>query len=270
MKKFYYLLIIAAGLMSSGCSRNDLFEYDTEPPLEPINVVAWSGDNRVDISWDENTERDVAGYNVYYSTSYNGKYTLIGSTKDNYYVDYKAVNGDTYYYAVTAYDYDNNESELSRDVVYSTPRPEGLNKVIADYINYPDISGYDFSAYSVVNYKDGDFFFENSQGELYLNVFDDSRIADMGATKDIYDITEAPSLENSAALSVKAIAGHTYIIRTWDLHYAKVRIYSLSNVKCTFDWAYQLNKGVRTLKTNTIRSRNTKELVKEFLNRKNK
>ncbi|MCK7520206.1 MAG: hypothetical protein MZV64_22195 [Ignavibacteriales bacterium] len=45
----------------------------------------------------------------------------------------EAVNGDKYYYAVAAYDYNGNESELSYDVIYSTARPEGFNQAIFDY-----------------------------------------------------------------------------------------------------------------------------------------
>ena len=32
--------------------------------------------------------------------------------------------------AVAAYDFNGNESELSYDVIYSTPRPEGFNQPI--------------------------------------------------------------------------------------------------------------------------------------------
>jgi hypothetical protein len=44
--------------------------------------------------------------------------------------------------------------------------------------------------------------------------------------------------------------GHTYVIWTWDNHYAKVRIKAISNERLVFDWAYQLLEGEQQLKTN--------------------
>ena len=42
------------------------------------------------------------------------------------YVDDDVRNGSTYFYAVSAYDYDANESELTPEQVYDTPRPSGI------------------------------------------------------------------------------------------------------------------------------------------------
>ena len=122
----------------SSCEIYDPFYYiDDQPPSPPTGIFVLNGDNRVDISWMRNYETDVAGYNIYYSYSYNGKYTMIGSSNSNYFVDYGANNGVTYFYAVTAYDYNGNESELSYDAVYSTPRPEGFNQAIFDFNRFP-------------------------------------------------------------------------------------------------------------------------------------
>lgn len=250
------ILIIAAILISitfTACKThlNDPYYMDTTPPAPPTGVYVLNGDNRVDLTWDHNRESDVAGYNVYYSYSYNGKYTLIGSTKSNYFIDGGAVNGTTYYYAVTAYDFNGNESELSYDVIYATPRPEGYNQSIMDYRQYPDQGGYSFTTYSTVPYDDNetDFFFENYNGDLYLDVWDDSDIQDMGTTQDIYDIPKAPTSGWSSSKDAFAIPGHTYVIWTWDNHYAKIRINSITGSRVTFDWTFQLVEGNRELKT---------------------
>ena len=229
---------------------DDPYYLDTIPPSPPTGIVAINGDNRVDLSWYANRESDVAGYNVYYAYSYNGKYTLIGSTRTNYFIDDGASNGDTYYYAVTAYDYNGNESDLSYDVVYSTPRPEGFNQSILDYRLFPDYGGYSFTTYSTVAYDDNeaDFFFENYNGTFYLDVWDDTEIQDMGSTIDIYDIANAPTSGWSTTKDEIAVVGHTYVIWTWDNHYAKIRIKSITADKISFDWAFQLVPGNRQLK----------------------
>jgi hypothetical protein len=252
------LLIFALLLLflSQACDVYDPYnEFDVTPPAVPKGVVVLNGDNRVDLFWNDNRESDLSGYNIYVSDSYDGRYELIGSSRHNSYIDYGAWNAETYYYAVTAYDYNGNESELSVDVVYATPRPEGFNQSIFDYLNFPDNSGYSFSNYGVYAYDDinTDFFFENYSGQFYLDVWDDTDIQDMGPTNDIYDIEYAPAYGWSPTKDAEAIVGHTYVIWTWDNHYAKIRISSMTSERVVFDWAYQLVEGEPQLKS----SRNT-------------
>lgn len=243
-----FLLVI---ISLSSCDIHDPFyQIDNQPPAPPTGIYVLNGDNRVDISWINNFERDLAGYNIYYSYSYNGKYTMIGSSSSNYFIDYGANNGVTYYYAVTAYDYNGNESELSYDVIYSTPRPEGFNQAIFDYLRFPQNSGYSFAKYLVVPYnsENADVFFENYNGTFYLDVWDDSDIKDMGPTQDIYDIPYAPTSGWSTTKDAIAKVGHTYVIWTWNNHYAKLRVKSITNDRIVFDWAYQLLEGNTQLK----------------------
>jgi len=246
------LSAIFLSLILSACkvNVNDPYYQDTTPPSPPSGIIVINGDNRVDLSWYQNRESDISGYNVYYSYSYDGKYTLIGSTNENYFIDDGASNGNTYYYAVAAFDYNGNESELSYDVIYSTPRPEGFNQSILDYRNFPDQGGYSFTTYSTVPYDDNstDFFFENYNGDFYIDVWDDSEIQDAGSTQDIYDVANAPTGGWSSTKDEVARVGHTYIIWTWDNHYAKIRINAITNDRISFDWAFQLVEGERQLK----------------------
>lgn len=175
---------------------------------------------------------------------------MIGSSSNNHFIDYGANNGVTYFYAVTAYDYNGNESELSYDAVYSTPRPEGFNQAIFDFNRFPQNAGYSFSEYLVVPYDDlgADVFFENYNGTFYLDVWDDTDIQDMGYTQDIYDIPFAPTTGWSDTKDAIAKIGHTYVIWTWNNHFAKIRVKSITNDRIVFDWAYQLVEGNTQLK----------------------
>ncbi|MBU2494393.1 MAG: hypothetical protein KJ571_17345 [Bacteroidetes bacterium] len=274
MKKiriFRYLLLLTIIISFSACD-NDDFYYDNSPPAPPKNVDVFVGDNSVEIQWDFNRESDVVGYNVYFNYTYDGEYTLIGSTSYdvNYFVDYDVNNGEVYYYAVAAFDENQNESELSYDEVYGVPRPQGMNQSIFDYLRFPNSSGYDFSEYLVVPYNEvtddysADFFFENFDGTFYLNVWDDSEIQDMGYTDNIYDIPYAPIsgwvplLEGENVKYTQAVIGRTYVILTWDNHFAKVRIKEITTERLIFDWAYQLVEGERQLKRGeTPEKRNT-------------
>lgn len=254
MKKIKILLAaISAAFLFSACENlhdPDYYYYDNQAPIAPEGLVVYNGDNQVDISWFHNPESDVAGYNVYFAYTYDGRYELIGSTADNYFIDYGANNGNKYYYAVAAYDYNGNESELSYDVAYATPRPEGYNQAIFDYLKFPNNSGYSFDNYSVVPFDDleADVFFENYQGTFYLNVWDDTDIQDVGSTNDIYDIPYAPTSGWSPDKYVQARIGHTYVIWTWDNHFAKIRVHNITRDRVVFDWAYQLVEGDTQLK----------------------
>jgi hypothetical protein len=207
-------------------------------------------DNNVEISWLSNTEPDVAGYKVWISGSYSGQYQFIGKTTQTVFNDRDAKNGVTYYYALSAYDFDGNESDLSADVVYDTPRPEGFGARLANYRVTPSTAGYDFSVYSAKRYDDEltDFFFESTNGRYYLDVWNDTDIQDMGYTKNLDEISASPTQGWSPSKYAEAIVGHTYVVWTWDDRYAKVRVKELSGSQLVFDWAYQTAKSNPELK----------------------
>src|SRR6185436_21194037 len=105
-------LCTALGLMVvmfAGCIQHPV-EPDFYPPAPPQGISTATGDGFVDIYWARNTEPDFAGYNVYVSSSLNGVYYLLATTRDTYLRDFGAVNGATYYYALAAFDAAGNES----------------------------------------------------------------------------------------------------------------------------------------------------------------
>lgn len=259
-----YLSILAAVCFTfitfTGCDDNHrITGPDRTPPSAPRGVVASNGDAEVLISWQANRESDVAGYNIYTMDSYNGTPVFIGTTTGTSFLDKGLRNGITYYYGVTAFDFNNNESDLSVENTYGVPRPEDLNQVIYDYHQYPQNSGFSFSTYSAIAYTSSkcDFYFDmdTSVNRPYIDVFSDTKIKDMGATTDIYSITYAPLSGYSTTSDAPCIAGHTYVINTFDNHYAKIRVRSVSSTSITFDWAFQLVTGETMLKEGTTITR---------------
>lgn len=248
MKQIILIMIISV-IVISGC-QTDIYYPDTVPPKPPTGLIAFAEDNRVYIEWRYNSEPDISGYKIWVSSSYNGRYHYVGSTVNNYFYDRNVINGNTYYYAVSAYDYDGNESGLSRAEAFATPRPEGYGTSLTDYRTRPNTAGYDFSTYSVGRYDDNytDIFFEYYNGEYFMNVWDDTDIQDMGYTNSLYEITIAPVTGWSPTKDVKLFVGRTYVVWTHNDHYAKFRVVSLSPNRVVFDWSYQLQKGNRYLK----------------------
>jgi len=240
------MITVTASMLFVGCEN----QIDSTPPPAPQGIRTISLDHAVEIRWLPSQAEDVKGYNVWVSDQYNGHYQLISSTSATSLVDHGAANGTTYYYAVSAYDYDENESELSKEVVYDTPRPEGFGVVLSDTSTSRNISGYGFARYNVLNCYDinTDIFFVNVRGRLVLQVWSDTDIEDMGFTSSLDDISESPTEGWAPSKSVEVIAGHTYVIWTVDDHYAKVRVQNVSASRLVFDWAYQTAKGNIELK----------------------
>ena len=227
---------------------------DSEPPAVPRGLRSITGDTEVLLVWYQNEEHDLAGYRIYRSLEPFGLYFEIGETDLDYFLDHGLVNGQTYYSAVTAFAYAGNESEFSYEIVYDTPRPEGYDEQIFDYTIYPDFAGWKFSAYNIVpyDYWSCDFFFgyDNTIHEFCFYLGNPSGlIQDFGYTSSLDEITYAPQQGWSLTGRVAAIPGHTYVMRTWDNHYAKFRVTALGTASVIFDWAYQVDQGNPELMT---------------------
>ncbi len=113
----------------------DMFLPDSlRPPAAPWNLQAVSLNDTVKLSWDKNTENDLAGYNVYRSRTEEGGYVKLNDTLlvDNFYVDTAVFNDTAYFYAITAIDTLNNESRYS-NVVKAIPtiRPDYPSNIYA-------------------------------------------------------------------------------------------------------------------------------------------
>ena len=128
-----FLLIISL-IWGLGCESNNSVKPDTEPPAIPRGVVSITGDEQGTVEWFPNGERDLAGYRIWRSPD-DDEFDLLAELSDDafQYVDNDVRNGATYFYAVSAYDADGNESEVSPERVPDTPRPSGNNVTLDDF-----------------------------------------------------------------------------------------------------------------------------------------
>jgi len=108
---------------------------DATPPATPTNVNATAGDARVTLAWNANTEPDLAGYEVFRSTTatVSTSGTPLGTPTSNGYIDTTAVNGTTYYYAVRAKDTSGNPSAASTPV---SATPQAAAGTVSKAINF--------------------------------------------------------------------------------------------------------------------------------------
>lgn len=88
---------------------------DVTPPAAPANLTATGSASGIALDWNNNSESDLAGYNVYRSESAAGPFAKINPAllTSSSYNDTSAVEAITYYYYVRAVDVSGNESAPS-------------------------------------------------------------------------------------------------------------------------------------------------------------
>jgi hypothetical protein len=254
-------IVSLLAFLSLSCDRRATEYYcvDNEPPAVPSGVYSVTGDREVAVYWSPVIEEDCEGYNVYRGdSSLVGPYYLVSTlygVYEDYYLDTGLLNGKTYYYAVASFDESGNESELSYEEVFDTPRPEGYDVTLHDFDTISDSCGFNLSTRQVVEFEtynetQADFYLDYDNGHLFVCVAKDfTYLQDMGYTESLHEIDYAPSGGWSLWGRAEAIPYHTYVILTQDDHYAKIRLTTVSAAKhrVVFDWAYQTDPGNREL-----------------------
>lgn len=248
MKTLAGILIPIALAGVVGCHVDRIVYIDEQPPTRPTGVTSTTADEAVFLFWDPNGETDLDFYRVYRGFSATGRFDFIGSTAQESFVDYNVINGETYYYAVSAVDRSGLESPLSVENVHDTPRPEGYNIILHDLASNPDVAGFDFSQERRVAFDDpnADVFVDRDAtlGVLYINAANLSTdLQDMGFTDGLDDITWSPTDGWSPVGWAQIITGHTYVVWTDNNHYAKLRAVEVADAWARFDWAYQVDPG---------------------------
>ncbi len=138
-------------LMDANYTVHANFEIDTAPAA-PMNLEAEAGSGIVTLDWSDNSEADLAGYNIYRSITPGSGYVKqnVSLLSDSNFTDSSVINGTPYYYVVTAVDDANNESGYSNEV-FVTPNYQNCPQVQAGgyrlksdlngdcYVNYEDL-----------------------------------------------------------------------------------------------------------------------------------
>lgn len=251
MRKLYLIIamIFLVSFLACEDETTKYIENDSDPAI-PQGVYSVTGDNLVTVYWNPVQDSDLDYYKVWRSDN-DTQYTRIATTDTTFYADDSVSNDDTYYYAVSSVDLSGNESALSPETVFDTPRPKG-NTVLSNFKTEPSHGGFDFSTHSVVPYNsiNADIYLEydtvfrapDTTAEVFfINVANiNVDIQDMGYTSDFDEIGYAPDSGWSEVGWVEVIFGHTYIIWTSDNHFAKIRVYQVFEPSfILIDWAYQ-------------------------------
>ena len=232
----------------AGCENDDPVVAADYPPFPPGGVFSVTGDQLVTIYWNANQESDLDGYRVYRgNVDLAGPYYKLAdvSAGQTYYDDFDVKNGETWFYAVTAFDRGGHESELSAEDVFDTPRPEGFNLVLVELGQDPLHAGYEFSTLSnqpTAAFGTADIYFQSQAGVNYVVCAKPGvDIQDYGLI-DLIGVDWAPDTGWAPSKKAETIMGHSYIVQILDgqgSHYAKFFVKSITATTLTLDWAYQ-------------------------------
>lgn len=261
------IILLAAVAVLSGCRNDTTGLRDLNPPAAPRGLYSVTGDHTVELRWFENTERDVAGYRIYTASCASGPgcpYERIGSTDGTTFAVTGLLNGVTRYYAVAAYDFAGNESDLTYETIFDTPRPDGVGAQLFSYVTTPSGAGWDFSTAQVRAWNDAatDVYYGHSGTTLLMFGRDDATsqtdIQDAGYASTLDAVDFAPNGGWSPTGTAELIQGHCYVVWTRDDHYAKFRVTRLIPQSSgppvvEFDWAFQMDTGNPELRARPVR-----------------
>jgi hypothetical protein len=143
-------------------------------PAAPTGLTATAGYIPVRLDWNNNSEGDLAGYNVYRSTTSGSGYSKLNSTllTDSNYIDDINTTDITYYYVVTAVNTTSNESTYSGQVFSGLYGDFTGNKIVklddlAEFATYwllencTETAGVDLNGDCVVNFDEFAAFADN-------------------------------------------------------------------------------------------------------------
>jgi hypothetical protein len=266
MRPLRFPLLALGILLIGGCSEKTT--CPRIPPAAPRGLFSVTGDQQATLVWLANTERDLVGYRIYEAPCASGpecpydRIDVLEATPGAEYEQYVVSgldNGETRFFAVSAVNRAGQESDLSYNDVFDTPRPDGTGLVLNDFLTFPDHIGYDFSAFSRTNTTDPptDIFYgyyeDEATGYIYQQIFvpdygTDIQDAGYASSLDAVDFAPGPTEGWSPTGTVEVVVDHNYIVWTRDNHYAKFRVVSVSPEQVVLDWAYQVAPGNRELR----------------------
>ena len=258
------LALVLMSLMVAGCSDDEVVAVYDPPPQPPQGVFSITGNDSVFIYWTAPYEGDITHFEVFRSFYEFTDYELIAVVEawpnpdldliyyEPGYIDDSVTNGTTYFYAVTSIDEAGQQSELSAESVFDTPRPDGRVTLYDEAVK-PDSGAFDFSTASIVGSADAsaDVYIDRAGVVFYINVTNevDVFLQPMGFHSSFDGVGWAPQERWSHNGWAEIVPGHIYVMAIRNAHgdwnYAKMRVLAEDNDTgvVMFQWAYQEDKN---------------------------
>ncbi|HPF37433.1 MAG TPA: M64 family metallopeptidase [Phycisphaerae bacterium] len=117
--RYYYVVTAVDNANQESGYSNQATAIPTDgiPPAAPQNLAAYIFDSGgVFLDWDDNSEPDFNSYSIYTSTTQGGPYEEYDNDDPSEFPIFGLTTGVPYYFVVTAFDDDGNESAYSNEV----------------------------------------------------------------------------------------------------------------------------------------------------------
>jgi len=265
--KIIMMLLISLSFISCGEDEKivevpgDFPDLDCAPS-PPQEVYSDNRDGYIILWWAPNPESDISQYNIFRSDSLYGDYQLIDSVQVEtgpipyeYNFEYDTpVNGQHYYYGITAVDNNGNESFLSF-VVTATPRYEGLMRLY-ESASEPDSSGLDLTGLATDplpwNDENTDIYLYDYNGvQQFVTADSTVNIQDYGFVPGFDFINRAPLEGWAPSGTAEVVVSHCYLIQILQpsgrANYGKLYVMAREDSYAELWWAYQTTEGNRDL-----------------------
>ncbi|MEZ4200530.1 MAG: LamG-like jellyroll fold domain-containing protein [Candidatus Paceibacterota bacterium] len=136
---YWYQVAAVNGADIEGSVSNQASVTITDgPPEAPQNLVASAGNQSIQLNWAGNAELDLAGYSVYVASTVSGPYAFVANVTQNTFTHTSLINGQTYYYVVTAEDLGGNESGHSLEV---SATPNDIDPSVVGWWKFDESNG---------------------------------------------------------------------------------------------------------------------------------
>jgi hypothetical protein len=215
--------ILVMTLAMAACEKQT--EPDRTAPSTPTGLQASYDSTAAEVilSWESNTESDLAGYNVYRSTSLAGPYIIRNNLllRTTMFTDRNVVLNTNYYYVVTAVDNSENESVYSQVAtiyIYDTIAPDPPTGLTVDYdsvavsvvLDWAENSESDIDGYNVYRSLITGGAYEKHNADLISDTSYEDSLVSVDSTY-YYVVTAVDNSHNESGYSAES---SIYIPRT--------------------------------------------------------
>jgi len=184
----------------------NVVDLPAEAPAVPTNLVATPSDSQILLDWGDNTETDLAGYNVYRSLRPDSDYSRISQSllPDSEYMDAGVADGMTYYYVVAAEDMFGNESAYS-DEVSARAGIQPVMKLLAGF-GVKTIGTAISKWADQAKHNDAEQQTVEDQPELVLSAINGEPAIEFDGTGEHLDVANSADINTGSGYSAKTLA----------------------------------------------------------------
>lgn len=221
---------------------------DTTAPATPTGFTATASQSGIALDWADNSESDLAGYNVSRRVAGEDKFTKLNNAllADSKYDDTKAPAGKTSYYHVTAVDKAGNESKFAAESAFRPEQPSDTTAPNTSITGGP--SGFTKSRTARFTFK------SSEEGSTFECKLDGGSFESCTSPKQYTDLKDGRHTFQVKATDKAGNTDTSAAKRTWNVDTKGPAIHKISPRNQTRDRTPTVRATVKDSQTNLAKS----------------